>query len=144
MSVSEGEREKNLIKRYSEYEKIEALATLEDNKGDLAKTSVETGIAYATLKRWEKERRASGESLQERLERVSHEVLVVMPEKMRQADFLQLARGLVILFDMMERTAAREGKRSTRSEVHEKLTRLLDEYAAQNGTDAPDGQTVRG
>jgi hypothetical protein len=129
-------------KRYNEAEKIRALTTLESNKGDLAKTSRDTGIPFATLVRWEKERQASGESLQERLERVSHEVLKVMPEKMRQADFLQLARGLVILFDMMERTAAREGKRSTRSEVHEKLTRLIDQYAAENGTDAPDERVV--
>lgn len=64
---------------YSDIEASEALVKLAVNKGDVAKTSADTGIPPTTLKRWAKNGPKKGVVLL--LERAIERMLMQIPEK---------------------------------------------------------------
>ena len=122
-------------KRYGEAEKIGALAILRRNNGDITKTSEETGVLYATLVRWEKQQRESGISLDERLERLAHQLVAAMPEKLNEADLNQLTRALTVVLNNLKRSRTEaDTDNEERGDVYEKLAHLIAHYHNERRT----------
>ncbi len=128
-------------RQYNEDQKALALEAYARNGNDLYRTSKETGIPAGTLHRWIKLEQgadaARDGALDERLEQLARQMVAAMPEKVEGANLQELARSLSIVLTTMNLTRPEKEKRT---DVREKLTRLLDQYAAQraeSGTREP-------
>ena len=75
--------------------------------------------------------------LDDQLERLARQMVAVMPEKVEEANLQELARSLSIVLATMNLTRSDKEKKT---DVREKLARLLDHYAAlraEGGTSEP-------
>lgn len=110
-------------RNYSDVEKLKALMALAANKGNATLTAEQTGIPYNTVLYWS---RQTSTNLDDRLERLAHQLITVMPEKLNEADLQQITRALALVLNNIQRDSGAD----KRSDVYEKLARLMDRYAA--------------
>lgn len=97
---------------YSDDEKAVALTYLEVNKGDVARTSKQTGIPTDTLYVWSKGKHVHPdvlnlqeqrkEALDARMELMAYTILEALPDKLEGANFRDAAVGLGIVVDKMQ------------------------------------------
>jgi transposase-like protein len=100
---------KRQYRQYSDEEKAAALIALDGNGGNLIRTARDTGIPRTTLRHW-----LAGEGtpssvaeigqgtrapLAERLERMAHDLVDVVPEKTATAPLREVAIALAIAVD---------------------------------------------
>ena len=126
-------------KRYSEARKSAVLAVLALNGGDVYRTSKETGIPHGTLSRWARLAQAEKEvTLNDRLEQLSYQLVLAIPDKLDEANLHQLTEALKFVLDKI----GQKGD-DTSTDARERLIRLLDHYAeaseTQRDTDGNDG-----
>lgn len=98
---------------YTDDDRAAALAALEANNGNVARTSRETGVGRATLNRWASEtghRKEAADarlpearaSIADRLEAFIHQALDVAPDKLADADMNALFRAIGISADKIQ------------------------------------------
>lgn len=102
---------KGIYRQYSEDEKAAAIVILKSNEGNCSKTSRETGIPPGTLNRWKHEdgyhpvtllkQTEQRAEIDQRLERVVHELLDVVPDKYEDANLQQAMTSIAIAVDKM-------------------------------------------
>jgi transposase-like protein len=125
---------------YSDEQKAEALAVLDGNDGNYARTSRDTGIPRPTLKRWDEKRELYGlnesvqekkEGLSERLEALAHlGIDALTPERLATAPVRDVATAVGIAIDKArllrgEPTAINENRQEdVRARILHRLDRL--------------------
>lgn len=121
----------------NEAEKLQTLAILDQNGGNIYTTFLQTGVSYWTLAAWSREKDVS---LNKRLIKLAYELLATMPGKLENADLQQITRALSVVLDNIH-DEDEEG--IGRGDVYEKLAYLMDQYAAAKRS-ANDSGTVHG
>lgn len=143
---------------YTDDDRAAALATLEANDGNVARTSRETGVGRATLQRWASETGHRKEAVDnrlpeargniaDRLEAFIHKALDVAPDKLHDADMNALFRAIGISADKIQLLRnkptsideVRDGL--TDDERAERVAALLDRARARrDGRASPSGE----
>lgn len=99
-------------RRYSDKDKAESLAVLDANGGNVAKTSRDTSIPSNTLIDWRDGRGVVSEvteircenrkALAEHLEDIAYKIVEAIPDKIGEANLVQLSTSLGISVDKMQ------------------------------------------
>jgi hypothetical protein len=129
---------------YSLEYKLQVLVSLDANNGNVFKTSRQYDIPGSTISDWNQRRDelfAQGETLMQerrlrlsqRMELVINQIVDGLPKKVEKARLSDSANALRTLINLSAEAEARNAKRqTTKTDVREKLTRLLDKYAEEN------------
>lgn len=126
---------------YSRWTKLEALAELARNGGNIHKTAKEIGVPPQRLSDWAKAQREGrllpiqpglsvDAPLEERFERIAYQLVTAMTEKLEEANLHQITEALKFVFDKIGQTGEDDG-----SDVYEKLAHLINRYAAPGTAD---------
>ncbi len=139
---------------YSVEYKLQVLVALDANNGNFYRTAKEFEIPRVTIADWNQRREqlfAQGETLMQqrrlrlaqRMEMIINQIVDAMPKKVATARLSDSANALRVLIDLSAAAEAKNAQRQAQSSnVREKLTRLLDQYAAQREADAAGEQIV--
>lgn len=119
---------------YSDREKAETLAILDTNAGNLSLTSEHTGVPIKTLSDWRDNRGVNGdvadfrnekrEELSVRFEQLAHDILNILPSKLRDAKVSELATAAAIAVDKAQLL---KGKPTTITETIEQKRRVAED-----------------
>lgn len=95
-------------RKYTDEERAAALAALDANAGNVARTAEQLGIPASTLQYWQemdalpKLREQKKVQLADRLEEIAYQLVEALPGKIKKANLLQTATTLGITIDKMQ------------------------------------------
>lgn len=144
-------------RRYTDADRVNALAALKANGGNINLTSRQTGIPHTTIRYWANGARhpeaadqaeEAYEPLADRLELVAQQLVDAIPAKIGKANLVQIVTSIGIAVDKARLLRGEATSISGRAEQPIDLTKLtdeeLDEYErlirkAESGTGGPCG-----
>jgi transposase-like protein len=132
---------------YSVEYKLQVLLALDANNGNIYQTAKEFDIPRMTISDWNQRREhlfEQGELLMQqrrlrlaqRMEMIVNQIVDGLPKKVASARLSDSANALRILLNLSAEVEAKNAqRREKKTDIREKLTRLLDHYAAQRAAE---------
>lgn len=116
-------------RKFSDQQKSDALAALDANGGNVNLTATQLGISESTLRSWAKNRGVNADvallreqkriDLSIRLKDIAHQILDILPDKLKDSNTQQLATALGIVVD---KSQLLDNKPTERHEVIDNLS----------------------
>jgi transposase-like protein len=143
-------------RRYSDEEKAQALAALDANGGNVAKTARQIGVPRKTLAEWAADRHTHDDvaeirqrkkiDLAQQLENIARQIADALPDKIQAANLQQAATSMAIAIDKMQllRGAPTSISDIAIEQIADRIERMTEDeravLARQLGADYPEAE----